>query len=192
MEQKLGREFSCGDDLASGLGLMERGQYIVIRYIWKGGTRMAAATTKTGEQRRGARTEADLAPADYERLAEFRYLLRRFLVFSEDAAEEAGLTAQQHQALLAIKGHRGPQLLTTGALAERLAIRPHSAVGLIDRLEAKALVRRRGASGDRRQVLIEATREAENLLRRLSVAHRDELRRLAPLLRKLLDAFDGG
>jgi DNA-binding MarR family transcriptional regulator len=63
---------------------------------------------------------------------------------------------------------------------------------LINRLEAKGLIRRRGASGDRRQVLIEATREAENLLRRLSVAHRDELRRLAPLLRKLLDAFDRG
>jgi len=158
---------------------------------------MAAAARKTGGRRRGGHTQADLAQADlaqadYERLAEFRYLLRRFLVFSEDAAEKAGLTAQQHQALLAIKGHRGLQLLTTGALAERLAVRPHSAVGLIDRLEAKGLIRRCGASGDRRQVLIESTREAENLLRCLSVAHRDELKRLAPLLRTLLEAFDRG
>jgi DNA-binding MarR family transcriptional regulator len=151
---------------------------------------MAAAAGKTGGKRRGGHTEADLAQADYERLAEFRYLLRRFLVFSEDAAEQAGLTAQQHQALLAIKGHRGPQPLIIGALAERLTIRPHSAVGLIDRLAAKGLIRRSTASADRRQVLIELTSEAETLLQGLTVAHRDELRRLAPLLRSLLSGFD--
>src|SRR5215469_11314344 len=76
-----------------------------------------------------------LALADYERLAEFRYLLRRFLIFSESAAVAAGLTAQQHQALLAIKGAGSMADLTTGALAERLGIRHHSAVGLVDRLE---------------------------------------------------------
>jgi DNA-binding MarR family transcriptional regulator len=132
----------------------------------------------------------NLSQIDYEQLAEFRYLLRRFLVFSETAAEGGGLTAQQHQALLAIKGHRGPAPLTIGRLAERLAIQPHSAVGLIDRLAAKGLVRRCEGTGDRRQVVIEATQEAEKVLGRLSVAHRDELRRLAPLLRDLLDEFD--
>ena len=105
-------------------------------------------------------------------------------------AEQAGPTAQQHQALLVIKGHRGPQPLTTGALAERPAIRPHSAVGLIDRLAAKELIRRCAASTDRRRVLIKLKPAGETLLRNLSVAHRDELKRLAPLLRDLLSGFD--
>jgi DNA-binding MarR family transcriptional regulator len=132
---------------------------------------------------------ADLAPADYARLAQFRYLLRHFLVFSEAAAEQAGLTAQQHQALLAIKGHHGPSPLTAGALAERLAILPHSAVGLIDRLEIKGLIHRGAAPADRRQVLIELTGAADVALRALTVAHRGELERLAPLLRSLLETF---
>jgi len=148
------------------------------------------ATAKAGRKRPGGHSEPGLTQVDYERLAEFRYLLRRFLVFSEGAAEQANLTAQQHQALLAIKGHRGSPPLTTGALAERLVIRPHSAVGLIDRLVAKRLIRRSVASTDRRQVLIELTSEAETVLYGLTVAHRDELRRLAPLLRRLMSDFD--
>jgi DNA-binding MarR family transcriptional regulator len=149
---------------------------------------MAVAPAK----RRAKHAPADLGLGEYQRLAEFRYLLRRFLVFSAEAAEQAGLTAQQHQALLAIKGHRGTPPLTIGALAERLGIRPHSAVGLLDRLAAKGLVRRRAASGDRRQVLIELTPAAETLLRGLTVAHRRQLRRLAPLLRGLLSEYDAG
>jgi DNA-binding MarR family transcriptional regulator len=133
---------------------------------------------------------AELSRHDYERLADFRYLLRRFLVFSQLAAESAGLTAQQHQALLAIKGRAGPSPMTVSSLAERLAIRHHSAVGLIDRLEAKGLVRRTASIADRRQVRIALTAEAERLLRDLSVAHRDELKSVAPLLRGLLGTFD--
>jgi DNA-binding MarR family transcriptional regulator len=130
-----------------------------------------------------------LSDADYQRLAEFRYLLRRFLIFSEAAADTAGLAAQQHQALLAIKGFAGAPSMTTGALAERLGIRHHSAVGLIDRLEAKSLVRRESGATDRRQVLITLTPQAEALLETLSAAHRDELERLAPLLQALLGHF---
>jgi DNA-binding MarR family transcriptional regulator len=130
-----------------------------------------------------------LTNADYERLAEFRYLLRHFLIFSEDAAEQSGLTAQQHQALLAIKGLGRAKPITTGDLAERLGIRPHSAVGLIDRLLAKSLVKRRTGSEDRRQVLLNLTPKAEKLLAQLSTAHRDELQRLAPLLQTLLMHF---
>jgi DNA-binding MarR family transcriptional regulator len=141
-------------------------------------------TVKTAEKPR-----RPLDEADYQRLAEFRYLLRRFLIFSEAAAETAGLTAQQHQALLAIKGFAGAGPMTTGTLAERLGIRHHSAVGLIDRLEAKALVRRRSGAIDRRQVLITLTPQAEALLEKLSTAHRDELERLAPLLQALLGHF---
>jgi len=130
-----------------------------------------------------------LTDADYEKLAEFRYLLRHFLIFSEDAAEEAGLTAQQHQALLAIKGFGGDKPMTTGNLAERLGVRHHSAVGLIDRLLTKSLVRRRPGIEDRCQVLLTLTPKAEALLAGLSAAHRDELRRLAPLLQTLLKHF---
>jgi DNA-binding MarR family transcriptional regulator len=133
-----------------------------------------------------------LTPADYERLAEFRHLLRRFLMFSEDAAEGAGLTAQQHQALLAIKGFGRGEPLTTGALAERLGIRHHSAVGLIDRLASKRLIARQVGPDDRRQVLIGLTAKAEALLADLSAAHRNELERLAPLLQVLLDHFKTG
>jgi DNA-binding MarR family transcriptional regulator len=121
-------------------------------------------------------------------LAEFRYALRRFLVFSEDAARRSGLTAQQHQALLALKGF-GPRPMTTGELANRLLIRHHSAVGLIDRLVSKSLVKRFPGSDDRRQVLLALTSKSETLLAKLSQAHRRELKRLAPLFESLLANF---
>jgi DNA-binding MarR family transcriptional regulator len=133
---------------------------------------------------------ADLAKADYERLAEFRYLLRSFLAFSETKAEESGLTPQQHQALLAIKGFPGRDQVTNGELAERLGIRHHSAVGLVDRLAKRSLVKRRGDDADRRLVLIGLTPEADALLGRLSLVHSDELKRLAPLLKRLLMEFE--
>lgn len=134
----------------------------------------------------------DLAKADYERLAEFRYLLRRFSIFSENAAEKSDLTPQQHQALLAIKGFPGRERVTIGELAERLCIRHHSAVELLDRLTLKALVKRRSGTEDRRQVLIELTPKAESLLAELSAIHRAELKRLAPHLQDLLDHIKDG
>ena len=127
-----------------------------------------------------------LTAADYGRLAEFRYVLRHFLIFSEDAALAAGLSAQQHQALLAIKGTPAVTPVTAGLLAERLGVRHHSAVGLLDRLADKDLIRRQRNITDRRQVLILLTQKAERLLAQLSVAHQRELRRVAPLLRGLL------
>jgi DNA-binding MarR family transcriptional regulator len=137
---------------------------------------------------RKART-GRLRPTDYERLAEFRYLLRQFLIFSEQAAERTGLTAQQHQALLAIKGFGAAHPPTVGALAGRLGIKHHSAVGLVDRLLAKSLVKRQVGARDRRQVLLRLTAQAERQLARLSAAHRAELERLAPLLQTLLAHF---
>jgi DNA-binding MarR family transcriptional regulator len=129
---------------------------------------------------------------DYEMLAEFRATLSRFLAFSEAAAHDAGLMPRQHQALLAIKGSSGGGPIATGQLAERLCIRHHSAVGLVDRLAAKGLIRRHPGPDDRRQVLLELTPKAEDLLAKLSVAHRDELERMAPLLRILLAHFERG
>lgn len=128
----------------------------------------------------------DLAKKDYETLASFRYSLRRFLRFSESAAEEKGLTAQQHQALLAIQGFPGRESITVGELAERLQIKHHSAVGLVDRLEQQELIQREISTEDRRQVRLKLTGRGFQLLRDLSLVHREELRRLSPELRQLL------
>jgi DNA-binding MarR family transcriptional regulator len=146
----------------------------------------ARSTAKSTGAKAAGRAKPALTKADFETLSEFRYLLRRFLVFSEDAAAESGITAQQHQALLAIKGFPGRDHISTGELAERLCIRHHSAVGLVDRLEANGLVRRRSGSEDRRQVFLELTPKAEGLLAGLSMIHRDEIQQLAPLLQVLL------
>ena len=133
-----------------------------------------------------------LSKSDYERLAQFRYLVRSFLAFSETAARRAGLTARQHQALLAIKGYPERQRVSVGELAERLGLRHHSVVGLLDRLASHGLIRRQTSTGDRRQVLIELTPKAETMLEHLSRAHRAELKRLAPLLQPLLEQFREG
>ena len=130
-----------------------------------------------------------LKTADYQRMAEFRYHLRRFLRFSEQAAARVGLTTQQHQALLAIKGTSENEV-TIGKLAKRLGIRHNTAVELTNRLIAGRLVERRQNPEDRRQVLLRLTSRAEQILAKLSLAHRDELKTVAPLLRQLLAAFE--
>lgn len=135
---------------------------------------------------------APLHKQDLELLAEFRYLLRQFLAFSEKAAHAAGATPRQYQALLAIKGFPGRDRVSMGEFAERLCIRHHSAVGLIDRLAREQLVRRSREPTDRRQVRLQLTARAESLLGRLSPVHRSELRRLAPLLQRLLEQLQQG
>lgn len=123
--------------------------------------------------------------ADYEALAEFRYLIRRFLEFSQNAARAVGLAPAQHQALLAIKGSRR-DAMTIGDLADRLCIRHHSAVELVDRLAAAGLVVRTTDPQDHRRVILALTKSAEKHLAELSAAHLDELGRLRPSLRKVL------
>ncbi|MFN8597490.1 MAG: helix-turn-helix domain-containing protein [Anaerolineae bacterium] len=132
-----------------------------------------------------------ISQTDYESLAAFRYALRQFLHFSETAAEAAGLTPQQHQTLLAIKGFPGGAQVTIGELAERLQIRHHSTVGLVDRLVAQKLVTREPAPADRRQVCVALTVHGEQVLESLSVAHREELRRIGPNLKELLAQLGG-
>ena len=127
-----------------------------------------------------------VSKGEYEVLAEFRYTLRQFMSFSENAAEEIGLTPQQHQALLAVKGFPGREQITVGELSERLQIKHHSAVGLIDRLEAENLIDRFPGSNDRRKVFISLTGRGLSILEKLSTIHREELRRMAPQLRLLL------
>jgi DNA-binding MarR family transcriptional regulator len=129
---------------------------------------------------------ADLDLSDYKLLAEFRFLLARFLAFSEDAAKAQGLAPRQHQALLAIKGHPGDAGITVGDLAERLCIRPHSAVGLVDRLVASGHLVRKGDPDDRRRIHLGLTAKGERVLAALSTAHHKELRRITPLLKPVL------
>lgn len=128
--------------------------------------------------------------SEYEALANFRYALRQFMRFSEQAAEKAGLTPQQHQALLAIMGFPGREQITIGELAERLQIHHHSVVGLVDRLVTQGLVARHQGTIDRRQVYISLSQAGLALLEQLSTAHRDELRQLGPQLRKLIEQID--
>jgi DNA-binding MarR family transcriptional regulator len=129
-----------------------------------------------------------LGKADYQLLADFRYILRQFLSFSEDAANRAGLAPQQHQVLLAIKGAGGQ--LSIGDLAQRLLVQPHSAVGLVDRLVEAKLLHRVRDQKDRRRVLLTLTPNAERVLKSLTVTHRDEIGRVAPILKSLLSELE--
>jgi len=124
--------------------------------------------------------------ADYEALSQFRYLIRCFLQFSQNAAEAAGLKPRQHQALLAIKGYPGGGPITIGDLAERLRIRHHTAVELVDRLSEAGLVKRIADPDDHRRVLLGLTALAAEHLADLSAAHLDELSRIEPLLKQVL------
>lgn len=123
-------------------------------------------------------------------LAEFRYQIRRFLRFSEQAAREAGLEPQHHQLLLAVIGAAEPP--SVGELAERLQLLPHSTDELIRRAEANGLVRRRRSQEDRRMVHVEATAAGRRAVTGLADAHRTELRAAAPDLVRTLAAIAGG
>lgn len=138
-----------------------------------------------------ARPAKTITKAQFETLAALRHALRRFLHFSHEAARAAGIPPQQHQALLAIKGFPGRDRVAVHELAERLHLKHHSAVGLVDRLVHRGLVRRRRAADDARRVEVSLTARGEALIARLSAIHRDELRQIGPELRRLLDSMSG-
>ncbi len=127
-----------------------------------------------------------LAKADLELLAEFRYRLRKFLGFSEQAATDQGVSPHQYQALLAIEGFPGKNWVTLGELAEQMQVAPHTAVGLVDRMERLKLVRRTPSKADRRQVQVRLTPKGLDLLGKLYRAHRAELRLVGPQMAELL------
>lgn len=129
---------------------------------------------------------AGLTQEDYTALAEFRYLIRCFLEFSEEEAKAAGLTPRHHQALLVIKGYGRGQPITVGSLAERLKIRHNTAVELADRLAEAGLIERMQDDSDQRRVLLRLTGAAEGHLAELSHAHLNELSRIKPMLEQIL------
>jgi DNA-binding MarR family transcriptional regulator len=128
------------------------------------------------------RSEPTIAKAEYEELATFRYLLRRFLHFSEKAVKAVGMTLQQHEAMLAIQGFPGRDYVTVRELAERLQVRHNAAVGLVNRLAAEELVERRPADADRRQVHVTLTARGRERLAQLAAVHREELQHIGPQL----------
>jgi DNA-binding MarR family transcriptional regulator len=123
----------------------------------------------------------DISPSEYQALAEFRYQIRSFLGFSENAARAAGVEPQQHQLMLAVRA-AAPKAATIRYLADRLQLRHHSTVGLIDRMEAAGLVRRKRTEEDRRSAEVRLTQKGSKLLGDLSVQHRSELRSAIPAL----------
>lgn len=127
-----------------------------------------------------------ITDSEFQALASFRRELRIFLQFSETAAGAHGLAPQQYLALLAIRGAQNPDV-SVGDLADVLLLKPHSASELVSRLEKLDLVERHEAQGDARRRVITLTERSKTLLNTLSGAHRTELRRIRPLLIRLLD-----
>ena len=127
---------------------------------------MSAKTETTSPE--PARRRTGLSDAEYKVLGDFRRTIREFLVFSEEAAVAHGITAQQHQALLAIRAHSGAEPMTVGELAESLMIKSHSAVGLVSRLEERDLVARKESAEDRRRALLELRPRGVEILETIS------------------------
>lgn len=132
------------------------------------------------------RDQAQLDSHEYALLAAFRYALRSFMYFSESAAESLGLTAQQYQAMLAMRGFPEDREVTINDLAQQLLIKHNTAVGLVDRLDKQGLVTRRPSPVDGRQVYLRLTAKGERMLERLASVHREELHRIGPQLEQLL------
>ena len=125
--------------------------------------------------------------ADYRALASFRHEIRKFIAFSEQAARDAGIEPQQHQLLLAVRGLPEGMRPTIGAVAERLCVQHHTAVALVDKLEARGLIQRERSEDDRREVLLRTTRDGEALLRTLSTLHRLQLETVGPNMVRALE-----
>jgi len=131
---------------------------------------------------------ADLSCDQYRDLAEFRRQIRKFLHFSELTAKEHGLEAQQHQLLLAVHGLPDGVRPTIREIASRLFIEHHSAVELVNRLEQKGAIARQAGTEDKREVLIRLTPAGRAVLRKLALAHRNELERSGPELARALQS----
>jgi DNA-binding MarR family transcriptional regulator len=134
----------------------------------------------------------ELRDEDYRRLLQFRVDLRRFLHWSEEMAERAGVTPAQHQLLLAIRGHNGAgnEGPTIGDVAAYLLLRHHSAVGLVDRAVKARLVERREDPVDRRMVRLSLSALGSQTLKQLSELHLEEIKRLAPRIQAISQGLE--
>ncbi|MCE9660761.1 MAG: MarR family transcriptional regulator [Burkholderiales bacterium] len=125
-----------------------------------------------------------LATRDYAQLASFRHALRGFLRFSEAAAAQEGLTSQHYQAMLILRGWPDGRPVFINDLAQHLLIKHNSAVGLVDRLAQEGLVVREASTVDRRKVELCLSSHGRQVLARLAAAHREELRRIGPIMKR--------
>jgi DNA-binding MarR family transcriptional regulator len=120
-------------------------------------------------------------------LAEFRFEMRQFLHFSENAALEAGLQPQQHQLLLQVAGAPAATAVTIAYAAERLGLKHNSTVELVDRSEREGLLTRATDPDDKRRAILRVARKGSRILAQLSGDHARELNELAPRLVKALE-----
>jgi DNA-binding MarR family transcriptional regulator len=159
---------------------------------------MGMAVSATGSRRpgkvhaakdSGRRDSSTAVDVDYEALARLRYELRKFQAFSSAAADKAGLTPQQHQALLIVRGFSSRDPVSIGDLAKFLLIRHHTAVELVDRMTKLELLSRVVDGADGRRVLVKLTREGERRLQKLSKIHLKELQAIGPTLTRMLRPF---
>lgn len=127
------------------------------------------------KKQRATPSGRNMSKAELEKLAHFRYQLRRFLRFSEEVTRRKGFTSLQYQLMLQIKGFPGREWATVGELAERLQAQHHGVVSLISRCEAAGLVRRSVSSEDRRRVEVTLTKRGDRCLEELARLHRVEL-----------------
>lgn len=134
---------------------------------------------------------AKISNTDYRSLAAFRFEIRKFLAFSERAARSVGIEPQQHQLLLALRGMASDARPTIRAAAERLCVKHHTAVALVDKLERRGLIARERSSVDKREVLLRLTSEGDAMLRELSTLHREQLRTVGPAMVDALQSILG-
>ena len=128
----------------------------------------------------------NLDTADYARLAAYRQALREFLRFSEEAAARAGLSGQHYQAMLIVRACSDDGSVTINDLAGKLLIKHNSAVGLVDRLVKRGLIRREPSRQDRRKVELVLSARGRKVLAELAQTHRRELERIGPELARLI------
>jgi DNA-binding MarR family transcriptional regulator len=127
-------------------------------------------------------------PEDYEAMAELRYLGRKFLRFSKDyLSAKVELSPEQYEALLAIKAFASPKGLIISQLSERLQVKHHSAVNIVDRLVERKLVTRAAGETDRRRRHIQLTAKGEELIEELVAVHWRELRNRSTEMIKALE-----
>lgn len=151
-------------------------------------------------ERAGARGKAPrrpasnrLAPLELKRLSEFRFQLRSFLHFSQEAAEAVGLRAKQYQLLLAVSGMPAGEEPTIAAVAGRLLLKHNSTVELVDRMMEQGLLRRVHDPVDHRRILLRVSGRGEQLMQSLASFHLEELGTTGPaLLQSLRGVLNGG
>lgn len=133
------------------------------------------AENRKSERVRDNRKEGTLSDSEYRDQADFRAALRRFLRFSEEQARGQGITPQQHQLLLSVRGHADYPSVSIGAVAEALQIRHHSASLLVDRCVRRGLLNRREDVKDRRRALVSLTDDGQRCLDGITLANRRQM-----------------